>query len=234
MVEYSKVDMKFTDTQLKRQKIDVKNNAGTNLRMVFKMFDENDLPHELLLTTRQRTKLRNAFNINMSTDIKLSKAQISKIIQSGRFLGSLLSKLAGPLMKVAIPLAKNVLAPLGITAAASAIDAGIQKKIHGSGTTTLIISNEEMNDIMKFVQALEDSNLLLKGVTKTIKKEAKEQKGGFLSMLLGALGASLLGNVLAGKGIVRAGSGNKKGKGIVRAGYWKGIVRAGYGKEWNF
>ena len=91
-----------------------------------------------------------------------------------------------------------------------------------------------MNDIMKFVQALEDSNLLLKGVTKTIKKEAKEQKGGFLSMLLGALGANLLGNVLAGKGIVRAGSGNKKGKGIVRAGYWKGIVRAGYGKEWNF
>ena len=82
-----------------------------------------------------------------------------------------------------------------------------------------------MNDIMKFVQALEDSNLLLKGVTKTIKKEAKEQKGGFLSMLLGALGANLLGNVLAGKGIVRAGSGNKKGK---------GVVRACIGKQWDF
>ena len=94
----------------------------------------------------------------MSTDLKLSKAPISKIIQSGGFLGSLLSKLAGPLMKVAIPLAKNVLAPLGITAAASAIDAGIKKKIHGSGTT-LIISNEEMNDIMKIVQTLEDSNM---------------------------------------------------------------------------
>ena len=92
------------------------------------MFNGNDLQHELLLTTRQKTKLKNAFNNNMSTDLKLSKAQISKIIQSGRFLGSLLSKLAGPLMKVAIPLAKNVLAPLGITAAASAIDAGIQKK----------------------------------------------------------------------------------------------------------
>ena len=89
------------------------------------MFDGIDLPHELLLTTRQKTELRNAFNSNMSTDI--SKAQIFKIIQSGGFLGSLLSKLAGPLMKVAIPLAKNVLAPLGITAAASAIDAGIQK-----------------------------------------------------------------------------------------------------------
>ena len=78
------------------------------------MFDGNDLPHELFLTTRQKTKLRNAFNNNMSADIKLSKAQISKIIQSGGFLGSLLSKLAGPLMKVAILLAKNVLAPLGI------------------------------------------------------------------------------------------------------------------------
>ena len=128
-----------------------------------------------------------------------------------------MSKLVGPLMKVAIPSAKNILAPLGITAAASAIDAGIQKKIHGSGTTTLIISNEEMNDTMKIVQAHEDSNISLKGVTKTIKNETKEQ-GGFLSMLLGTLGATLLGNLLAGKGIVRAGSGNKKGKVIARAG----------------
>ena len=92
------------------------------------MLNGNDLPHELLLKTRQKTKLRNAFNNNMSTDLKLSKAQISEIIQSGGFLGSLLSKIAGPLMKVAIPFGKNVLAPLGITGAASAIDAGIQKK----------------------------------------------------------------------------------------------------------
>ena len=113
------------------------------------MLDGNDLPYELLLTTKQKTKLRNAFNNNLSTDIKLSKAQNSKIIQSGGLLGSLLSKLAGPLMKVELPLAKNVLTTLGITAAASAIDAGIQKKIHGSGTTTLIISNEEVNDVMK-------------------------------------------------------------------------------------
>ena len=175
------------------------------------MFNGNDLPHELLSTTRQKTKLRNAFN-NMSTNLKLSKAQISKIIQSGGFLGSLLSKLAGPLMKVAIPLAKNVLTPLGITAAASITDAGIQKKIHVSGTTTLTISNEEMNYIMKIVQALEDSNSLLKGVTKTIKNEIKQQTGGFLSILLGTLGASLLGNLLAEKAIVRAGSRNKKEK----------------------
>ena len=87
------------------------------------MFNGNNLPHKLLLTTRQKTKLRNALNNDMSVDIKFSKAQINKIIQSGGFLGSLLSKLAGSLMKKAIPLAKNILAPLGITAAGSAIDA---------------------------------------------------------------------------------------------------------------
>ena len=112
----------------------------------------------------------------MSTDLKLSKVQISKIIQSVGFLGSLLSKLASPLIKVAISLAKTVLAPLGITAAASAIDTGIQKKGHGSGTTTLIISDEEMKPIMKIVQALNDSNILLKGATKIIKNKAKKQK----------------------------------------------------------
>ena len=176
MVECSKVNVKLSDTELRKLKTAVKDKTGTTLGISLKMFDGNDLPHELLLTTRQKTKLRNAFNNNMSTDLKLSKAQISKIIQSGEFLGSLLSKLAGPLMK-AISLAKNVLAPLGITAAASAIDTGIQMKIHGSGTTTLIISNEEMNGITKIVQALEDSDILLKGITKTIKNETKEPKG---------------------------------------------------------
>ena len=82
-------------------------------------------------------------------------------------------------MKVGVPLAKNILAPLGITATASAIDAGIQKKIHSSGTTILIISNKEMNDITKIVQALEDSNILLKRVTKTIKNKTKEKKDDF-------------------------------------------------------
>ena len=179
MVEYSKVNVKLSDMQLKKLKDAVKNNAGTTLRISLKIFNRNNLPHELSLTTRQKAKLRNALNNNMSTDIKLSKAQITKIIQSGGFLGSLLSKLAGPLMKIAAPLAKNILAPLGITAAASAIDAGIQNKIYGSGTTTLIISNEEMNDIMKITQALEDSNILLKRVTRTIKNETKEQKEDF-------------------------------------------------------
>ena len=169
------------------------------------MFNGNNLPHELLLTTRQTNKPGNATENNMSADIKLSKTQICKIIHSGGFLGSLLSKIAVPLMEVAVPLAKNILAPLGITAATSAIDAGIQEKIHGSGTTTLIISNEEMNDMMKIVQALEDSNILLKGITKTIKNETKKQKGEFSGMLLGILGASLLGNRLTEKGMLRAG-----------------------------
>ena len=124
-------------------------------------------------------------------------------------LGGFLSRLLGPLLKTGLPLIKNVIKPLaksvlitlGLTAAASAADAGIHKKILGSGNTTLIISNEEMNDIMKIVQALEDSNILLKGVTETVENELKEQKGGFLSMLLGTLGARLLGNLLTGKGI---------------------------------
>ena len=128
MVEYSKVNVKLSDAQLKQLKSAVKDKKGTTLRTSLKMFDGNDLPHELLLTARQKTKLRNSFNNNMSTDLKLSKVHISKIIQSEGFLGSLLSKLTGPLMKVAIPLAKNVFAPLGITAAASAIDAEIQNK----------------------------------------------------------------------------------------------------------
>ena len=148
--------------------------------MSFKIFDGNDQPHELLLTTRQRTKLRNAFDNKISTDLMLSKSHISKIIQSGGFLGSLLSILAGPLMKVAVPFAKHILASLGIIAAASAIDAAILKKIYGSGTTTLIISNEEKNDIMKIVQAFENSNILLEGATETIKNKTKKQEGGFL------------------------------------------------------
>ena len=189
------------------------------LRIGAKNFNKKDLPHELLLTTRQNTKLRNAINNNMLTDIKLSKAQIKQIIQSGGFLGSLLSKIAEPLMKVGMSVVKNVLASLGLTAELSAVDAGIQKKIHsGSGSTKLIISNEDMNDIMKILKSLEDSNILLKGVTKTIKNETKEQKGGLLSMLLGTLGASLLGNLLSGgKGFLRADEGVKKKQKFINA-----------------
>ena len=145
------------------------------------------------------------------------------MIQSRGFLGSLL----GPLLKIGLPLiksvikplAKSVLIPLGLTAAASAADAGIHKKILGSGhnnNTTLIISNDETDDILKIVKSLEDSGVLLKGVSETIQHKAKEQRGGFLSVLLGTLGASLLGDVLS-KGL--------SGRGVIRAG--EGTIRAG-------
>ena len=157
--------------------------------------------------------------------------------QSGRFL----SRLLGPLLKIGLPLIKNVikplaksvLIPLGLTAAASAADAGIHKKILGSGhnnnndnnnynnnnNTVLIISNDEIEDIMKIVGSLEVSGLLLKEVTETVQNEVKEQKWGFFSMLLDILGASLLGNLLTGKGVYRAGKG--RGKGGFKSWLWK-------------
>ena len=215
MVEYSKINCKLTNVQLNRLKKSVKSNEGATLKLGIKNFNKDELPHELLLTARQNTKLRNAINNNSATDIKLSKSQIKELIQSGGFLGKLLSKLLDPLMKVAMPLAKNVLPPLGLTASMSAITGGIQKKMRGEGIK-LLIEQEDMNDIIKIIEALEDSGILLKGVSKMIENETKEQRGGFLSMLLGTLGASLLGNLLSGKGMIRA------GEGIVRAGEGSG------------
>ena len=142
------------------------------------------------------------------------------MIQSGGFLGWLLSPLLKsglPLMKNVIePLAKSVLIPLELTAAALAADAGIHKKISGSGNTTLIMSNDEMEDI-RIVISLNDPGLLLKGVGETIQKAAKEQKGEILSMLLDTLSASLLDNILAGEGM------NRAGEGFSRAGYGSSI-----------
>ena len=206
MAEYNKINCKLTNIELNKLKKAVKSNEGATLRLGIENFNKDELTHELLLTTRQNTKLTNAINNNLATDIKLSKDQIKKLIQSGGFLGKLLCKLVGSLKKVALPLAKNVLAPLGLTAAMSAIDGSIQ-----------IIEQEDMNDIMKIIEALENSGILLKGVSKSIENETKEQRGGFLSMLLGTLGASLLGNLLtSGKGMMRAGDG------IVRAGEGSG------------
>ena len=191
--------------------------------MVGNSNDNTNVPHGLLLTNRQVANIRKAFAKNTSTDIKLSKTQLSKMIQSGGFLGKLLGlllKTGLALMKSVIkPLAKSVLIPLGLTAAASAADAGIHKEILGSGhnNTTLIISNDEMGNILKIVKSLEDSGVLLKGVIETIQHESKEQRGGFLGMLLGTLGASLLGDILS-KGL--------SGKGVIRAG--EGTIRTGY------
>ena len=194
MTKYNSLHVKLSVSQLNKLKSSKKNETNVVLRissnMVSNSNDNTNFPHELLLTNKQVANIRKVFAKNTSIDIKLSKTQLSKMIQSGGFLGNLLGKLAGPLMKVAMPLAKTVLAPLGISAAISAIHGSIKKKMLGSGTTTLIISNDEMNDILKIVKSLEDSGLLLKGVSETIQHGAKEQRGGFLSMLLGTLGAS--------------------------------------------
>ena len=177
------------------------------------------------------------------------------MIQSRGFLGRLL----GPLLKTGLPLIKNVmkpsaksaLIPLGLTAAAPAADAGIHKKILGSGhrpsssashnntTTTLIISNNQIEDIIKIVKSVEDSRLLLKGVTEAVQNEVKEQKRGFLSMLLGTLGPGLLGIFLTGKGAIATSQGqgiywSRKGKGKNRAGYGRPLSSASQNNKMDF
>ena len=216
MSQYNSLNVKLSNSQLYKFKSTIKNGTEVVLRLSSNMIGDNEtnFPHKLLLTNRQVSNLRKAFADHSPADIKLSKTQLSKMIQSGGFLG----KLLGPLLKAGLPLisnvikplAKSILIPLGLTAAAPAADAGIHKKILGSGRrnssssashnmTTLIISNSEMNDIIKIVKYLEDSGLLLKGVIETVQNEVKEQKGAFLSMLLGTLVASLLGNLLTGR-----------------------------------
>ena len=227
MTQYNSFNVKLSDSQLNKLKPAIKNETGVVLRLSSNMIgdsnDEDNFPHKLLLTERQVSSIRKAFSNNSSADIKFSKTQLSKMIQSGGFL----SKLLGPLLKTGLPLIKNaitplaksILIPLRLTAAASAAEAGIHKKILGSGNTTLIISNKDIKDLIEIIKSLEDSGLLLKGVTESVQNEVKQQKGGFLSMLLGTLGVSLLGNLLAGKGINRAG---------------EGIVRVGEGNNMDF
>ena len=181
----------------------VKNNEGTTLRMGNKNFNKQELPHESFLTTRQITKLRIKIGNNMSADIKLIKAQLKKPAQSGIFLGRLLGRFLPKLIKPAISIGKKNISSLGISA---------------SRITTLKFGNNELNDLMKISKVLEDHNISLKGIIKTAQNEVKYQRSGFLSMLMGTLGASLLGDILS-RGLL--------GKGIVRAG--EGTVRAGEG-----
>ena len=227
MIQYNSLNAKLS--QLSKLKSAIKNAADVVLRLSTNMVDNSgdnsNFPYELLLTNRQVANLRKAFAKNTSVDIKLSKTQLSKMIQSGGFLGNLLGLLLRsglPLIKSVIKLlANSVLIPLRLTAAAA--DAGIHKKILGSGhnnNTTLIISNDATDDILKVVKSLEDSGVLLKGVSETIQNEAKEKRGGFLSMLLGTLGASLLGDLLTK---------NLSGKWVIRAG--EGAIRVGYGSK---
>ena len=145
-------------------------------------------------------KLIEKIRKNMSTDIKLSRILLSKIIKEGGNLGRLLMSFLPKLIKSTISIGKNILAPLGLSAAMLATDAAFQKKMYGSGITTLIISNDDLDDLIKIVTASEERDILLKGTSKTIKNETKDQKGGFLSMLLDTLGVSLLRNLLAGRG----------------------------------
>ena len=187
MTQYNSLNLKLSYSRLSKLKSTIKNETDVVLRLSSNMISNSDdntnFPHELLLTNTQAANLRKAFANYTSADIKLSKTQLFKIIQSGGFLGRLLGPLLRtgmPLMKSVIkPLAKSVLVPLGLTAAASAADAGIRRKILGSGhnnNTTLIISNDEMENILKIVRSLENPGLLLKGVSETIENEAKEQR----------------------------------------------------------
>ena len=209
--------------------------------------DEANFQHKLLLTDRQVAHLCIGFENSLSANIKLLKTKLSKVIQLGGFLGKVLGplmKVGLLLMKnMRQPLAKSVtilillelikLIPLELTIAASAADAGIHffffffglarsydPRAISSGTTTLIISNEEIEDIMKILKSLEDSDVLIKGVTKTIENETKEQRGRFLGLCLGALVTSLLENMLTGKGFIWAGDGatSPKGQGTITAG----------------
>ena len=184
MTQYNSLNVKLSNLQLNKLKSSIKNETDVVVRissnMVNNSNDNTNFPHELLLTNRQVANIRKAFTKNTSTNIKLSKTQLSKMIQSGGSLGNLLGKLAGPLMKVAMPLAKNVLAPLGLSAALSVIDGSIKKKILGSGATTLIISNDEMDEILKIVQSLENSCVLLEELVKQSNMKLKNKEEDFL------------------------------------------------------
>ena len=216
MTQYNSLNVKLSNSQLNKLKSAIKNGTGVVLRLSSNMVgnsdDEANFPHKLFLSRRK------AFNNHTSADIKFSKAQLTKMQREGVF------NFLMPLLKSGLPLLKSVVKPLGmlgLTAAASATDAAINKKILGSGNhTTLIISNDDMHNLLKIVKSLEDSGILLNGITETVKNEVKKQKGGFLSMLLGILGASLLGDLLTKK---------LSGRGVIRAG--EGTIRAGYGSK---
>ena len=182
MTQYNSLNVKLSNSQLSKFKLAIKNETEVVLRLSSNMIGDNEtnFTHKLLLTDRQVSNLRKAFTNNSSTDIKLSKTQLSKMIKSGGFLG----KLLGPLLKTGLlliknvikPLAKSFLIPLGLTAAASAANAGVHKKILGSShnnNATIIISNDEVEDIIKIVKSLEDFGLLLEGVTETVENEVK-------------------------------------------------------------
>ena len=197
MTHYNTLNVKLSNSKFNKLKSGIKDGIEITLELLSNVVgdynDEANFPNKLLLTNTQALRLHKALPNGLSANIKLSKTQLHEIGQSGRFFGTLL----GPLLKTSLPLMKNVLKPLakiiliplGLTAAPSATDAAIHKKTFVSGTTTLAISNEETNDIMNIVDSFEESDLLIKDVSKPTENEAKYQKGGFLSMLLDTTGA---------------------------------------------
>ena len=212
MTQYTILNLKLSNSQLHKLKSGIQNGTKVTLKLpsndVDDSNDENNFLHKLLLINKQVSML-----LQMVHQLQLSKSQVYKIGQSGEVLGTFLE----PLLKIGYslvknvlkPLAKSVLIPLRLTPAASATDAAIYKEMFRSDTMTLIHSNEEMNEIMKIIKSLEKSGLLIKSVS-MIENVAKEQKGGFLGMLLRTLSARLLGNLLTGKGTIRASEGTIK------------------------
>ena len=159
MVEYEIVNLKLSNQQIKNLKGAAKSNNGTTLRIGNKNFNKADLLHELFLTQTQINKLTEKVENNMSTDIKLSKTQINKLKKSGGALGSVLARFFPKLIKPAISLGKSILAPLGLRAAMPATDAAIQKKFHRYGRKTVRFSNKDLDDMIKTVKALDDSDV---------------------------------------------------------------------------
>ena len=221
MANYQEVSVKVTNTQLNKLKSAAKNKTGTILRLNRKNFEDEELPHDLVLTTRQTTKLRNAFTNSMSTDIKLSKAQIFKIIQLSGSFGAWLANLGKKLLTVvAISLARDNLPGL-VRNLTSSAKHKFDRKINEKGAVragkgfTLFILNEDMS-IIKIIKSLEDSGVLIGGVAKTVKDEIKKQEGGCLETLLAPLATLLVQPVVSSvvKGISRRGV-RRAGRGYI-------------------
>ena len=233
MTQYNTLNLKLPNSQINKLKFGIKNGTEVTLKLSSNVVgdsnDENNFPHKLLFTNTQVLRLCIVFPNGLSANIKISKTQSDKIGQSifRSTFRTITKNWIAFNEKLLKPLAKSVLLPVVLTAAASAIDAVIHKKMFGSGhhselssrMTTSIILNEELNDIMKRVKSHEESGLLIKDISKTIKNQGKEQKSGFFSMSLETLGAGLLGNLIKGKDTIRAGEGMiRVGKDTIRAG----------------
>ena len=218
--KYTQINAILTENQLSKLRHALRNNEGVTLRIDNKTVGDGN--HELLLTRSQINRLTNAYN---PVDIKFSRKQLRAMGQRGGFGFGFL----GPLLRSTIPsLAKNVVAPLAVQAAASAVDAGVQKAIHGSGNRMnkkfkLCINSDELKDILQVIAALEHSGAIMEGITETVADKIEKQEGGFLPMLLGSLAASLLPSLLgiksSGRGGVRAGEGGVRAGEMVGEGY---------------